>query len=346
MTAEQAEIEALLRSEAAALGFSDVGFASATEADTFPQFADWLDAGYAGGMHYLEAKRDTRRHPEAVFAGVRTVMMLALDYGPPAASERDGKVAAYAQRPDYHELVWAKLNALRDKLTLRFPKARAKGVCDTAPLLERDFARRAGLGWFGKNAMLIHPKRGSFFFLAALLLDIDLPASEPFRANHCGTCTACLAACPTKAFAAPGVLDATKCLSYHTIELRGPIPVEFRASLGDRLFGCDDCQTACPWNRFAEANDGFPASPELAGLDPSELLALTPAEFRRRFAGAPMLRTKYAGLLRNAAIVLGNTGGLDALPALRQAAAHADEVIAEAAHWAIRQIEARTAELP
>jgi len=335
---------AFLRAEATALGFTDVGFAAATEADTFPEFSDWLDAGYAGAMNYLEARREARRHPEAVFAGVHTVMMLALDYGPPVDGEQAGKIAAYAQRPDYHDLVWAKLNALRDRLTERFPEARAKGVCDTAPLLERDFARRAGLGWFGKNAMLIHPRRGSYFFLAALLLNLELPTSEPFAANHCGTCTACLTACPTQAFAAPGVLDATKCLSYHTIELRQPIPLEFRIPLGDHLFGCDDCQAACPWNRFAVANAGFPASPELAALDPLELLALTPTEYRRRFAGTPMLRTKYAGLLRNAAIVSGNTAGPEALPILRRAAQHEDAVIAEAAGWAIEQIEARAVE--
>jgi epoxyqueuosine reductase len=214
------------------------------------------------------------------------------------------------------------------------------GVTDTAPLLERDFARRAGLGWVGKNTMLINKYRGSFFFLAALLTTLDLRPDAPHESSHCGTCTACLDACPTAAFPEPGVLDARRCVSYLTIELRGPIPEDLRPGVGDRLFGCDVCQTVCPWNR-RPGGAAFPSDTGMATLDPIELLSLSEGEFRRRFKGTSLFRSRRSGLLRNAAVVLGNTGDERALPALGRATADADEVIAEAARWAIGRIRQR-----
>jgi epoxyqueuosine reductase len=213
------------------------------------------------------------------------------------------------------------------------PGCRGRGVVDTAPLLERDFARRAGLGWIGKNTMLINKHRGSYFFLGALLLDLDLRPDEPHTASHCGTCTACLDACPTGAFAGPGWLDARKCISYLTIELRTAVPEELRPGVGDWLFGCDVCQEVCPWNR----KDTSP--PE--AVDAAEVLALTEQEFRRRYRGTALWRTRRRGLLRNAAIVLGNTGDERALPALRRALADAEPLVCEAAAWAIARIEQR-----
>jgi epoxyqueuosine reductase len=214
---------------------------------------------------------------------------------------------------------------------------------DTAPLLERDFARRAGLGWFGKNTMLIHPRLGSWSVLGALLVDLDLEPTSAFETRHCGTCTACLDACPTQAFVEPFVLDARRCISYLTIELKASVPDEWRSSVGDWLFGCDVCQDVCPWNRKAPA--GHPAlSPrdDLVAVDAAELLGLSPEAFRARFEGTALHpRPGRAVVLRNAALVLGNTGGRGALPALRRALEDAEPLVREAAAWAIDRIEER-----
>jgi epoxyqueuosine reductase len=204
---------------------------------------------------------------------------------------------------------------------------------DTTPLLERDFARRAGLGWIGKNTMLIDKRRGSYFFLGALLLDRELRPDPPHLASHCGTCTACLDACPTDAFAGPGWLDARRCISYLTIELKSAVPDELRPGVGDWLFGCDVCQEVCPWNRHD--------SSEPEAVDPVELLGLGEEEFRRRFRGTALSRPKRRGLLRNAAIVLGNTAGPEALPALERALADPEPLVREAAAWALARLKAR-----
>jgi epoxyqueuosine reductase len=215
-------------------------------------------------------------------------------------------------------------------------------VVDTAPLLERDFARRAGLGWFGKNTMLIHKRLGSYFFLGAILLDLELRPDPPHTASHCGSCTACLDACPTGAFPAPGVLDARLCISYLTIELKEAIPAQLRPQLGDWLFGCDVCQEVCPWNRKAPVADEpeFLPRADWAAFDPVELLGLSETEFRQRFRGTALFRTKRRGLLRNAALVLGNRGDPAALPALRRALEDPEPLVREAAGWAIGRIEA------
>jgi epoxyqueuosine reductase len=329
-------IEDRLKAKARALGFSLVGIAPATEADGFARFEAWLDAGYAGEMAYLHALRQERRHPRSVVEGARSVVMLGLEYG-----GTGGRVARYAQGPDYHRFVWDRENDLAAWLTAEVPGAVAFGVADTAPLLERDFARRAGLGWFGKNTMLLNRDRGSFFFLGALLTDLELAPDPPHESSHCGTCTACLDACPTAAFPEPGVLDARRCISYLTIELRTQVPEDLREGVGDWLFGCDVCQDVCPWNRKAGGGAVFPADPGLAALDPVELLGLTEVGFRRRFKGTSFFRARRTGLLRNAAIVLGNVGDEAALPVLEKATTDPDEVIAEAARWAVGRIRQR-----
>lgn len=251
-------------------------------------------------------------------------------------------MAAYAAGPDYHRFLWDWLNDLCDWLMGEVPGCTAVAVADTAPLLERDFARRAGLGWVGKNTLLINPKRGSFFFLGALLTDLELTPDEPFGGSHCGTCTACLDACPTDAFPEPGVLDARRCISYLTIELRGPMPEDLREGVGDWLYGCDVCQDVCPWNRKAAGQPvPFPHDPGLEWLDPVELLGLDEAAFRARFKKTSLWRNRRGGLLRNAAVVLGNVGDGRALPALERALADEDEAIREAAGWAINRIRDR-----
>lgn len=356
---ESEPLVARLREQAERRGFTLFGVAPATDADGFGRFCDWLDRGFAGEMTYLHKYREHRRHPSAVVVDVQSVVMLGMEYSPgmgygvseeantphPIPHTR-GRVARYAHGPDYHRFIWDRLNELSAWLMAEVPGCYAHGTCDSAPLLERDFARRAGLGWFGKNTMLINKQRGSFYFLAGLLTSLELPTSEPHTASHCGTCTACLEACPTKAFTEPGVLDATKCISYLTIELRGAIPHEFREPMGNWLFGCDVCQDVCPWNRHTgtrNASDGvFPSNPDLAALDPIELLGLSKRDFEHRFANTSFLRTRRTGLLRNAATVLGNAGDERALPALEKAMTDADEVIAEAARWAAEQIRRRS----
>jgi epoxyqueuosine reductase len=265
------------------------------------------------------------------------------EQGAHAPRSPQGAVAKYAQGPEYHRFIWDRLNALAAWLEVEAPGCSAAAVADTAPLLERDFARRAGLGWVGKNTMLINPRRGSFFFLGALLTDLALTPDAPFAASHCGTCTACLDACPTHAFPQPHVLDASKCISYLTIELRSEIPVELREPMGNWLYGCDVCQDVCPWNRKAAgAPVAFPHDPALEFLDPVELLGLDEGAFRVRFKKTSLWRNRRAGLLRNAAVVLGNVGDERALPALERALSDQEEVIRDAAAWAIERIRQRT----
>ena len=349
-----------LKSRARELGFALSGIAPATDADAFSRFTHWLDRGYAGEMDYLHRLRDERRHPRSVLEAVRSVLMVGLEYcgmrnaecgieNPPLSSipnsefrvPHSGRVAKYAAGPDYHRFIWDRLNALAAWLEAESPGCTAHAVADTAPLLERDFARRAGLGWVGKNTMLLNPHRGSFFFLGALLTDLELAPDEPFTGSHCGTCTACLEACPTAAFPEPFVLDASKCISYLTIELRTEIPVELREPVGNWLYGCDVCQDVCPWNRKATGPTAFPRDPEMEWLDPVELLGLGKADFRARFKTTSLWRNRRSGLLRNAAIVLGNVGDERALPALEKALAD-EPLIRDAAAWAIERIRQRT----
>lgn len=363
-------LESRLKARALELGFTLSGIALATDADTFPHFRDWLSRGYAGEMAYLHSQADARRHPSSIQETVRSVVMLGMEYFGTRSSEFgieenqsalvagslsstpnselpipnwNGRVAAYAQGPDYHRYIWDRINALAAWLEAEVPGCHTEAVADTAPLLERDFARRAGLGWVGKNTMLIHPTRGSFFFLAAVLCDLDLKPDAPFTTSHCGTCTACLDACPTQAFPEPGKLDATKCISYLTIELRSDIPVELREGVGNWLYGCDVCQDVCPWNRKGSPGPiGFAHDPELERLDPVELLGLDATAFRERFKKTSLWRNRRPGLLRNAAIVLGNVGDERALPALQKALEDTEDVIREAAAWAIERIAQRT----
>jgi epoxyqueuosine reductase len=371
MPVSSVPLEPLLKAEAARLGFALSGLAPATEADGFARFRAWLARGFAGEMSYLHTQSEPRRHPASILETVRSVLMVGMEYagrttgvGPLLDDQPDrsdtpergadatrppslprGRVAAYAAGPDYHRFIWDRLNALAAWLEAAAPGCRTEAVADTAPLLERDFARRAGLGWVGKNTMLIDPRRGSFFFLGAVLTDLALAPDAPFATSHCGTCTACLDACPTRAFPEPFVLDATKCVSYLTVELRAPVPLELREPMGDWLYGCDVCQDVCPWNRKRGPEPpAFPHDPGLAWLDPAELLGLDADAFRARFKKTSLWRNRRPGLLRNAALVLGNAGDARALPALERTLADEgeDEVVREAAAWAIERIRQRT----
>jgi epoxyqueuosine reductase len=341
-------LEEQIKADARRLGFDLVGIAAAAEAQTHASFRDWLLQGMAGEMDYMEKHSDARRHPSSILPDVRSVVMVGLNYKPaepdkPTGPPLHGRVARYARGADYHDVMWRRLDALLAAVRERVPGCAGRGVVDTAPLLERDFARRAGLGWFGKNTMLLSKHLGSYFFLGALLLGIDLQPDLPHEAQHCGTCTACIDACPTAAFTAPGTLDARRCISYLTIETRDSIAPEFRNDMGEWVFGCDVCQEVCPWNRKAPPARETAFETEYPGgwLDLERWLDLSENDFRRLYKETPLWRPRRAGMLRNAAIALGNRGDPAALPVLERAARDHDEVVREAAEWALTEIKRR-----
>ena len=335
-----------LRRRAVELGFSRLGIAAAGGPPHHEQFQGWLAAGLAGVMQpWLERHEPLRQSLEAILPNARSVLMLATDHpaGATAAVEPlpagQGRVARYARGDDYHDLLRTRLNQVVAWLEDRVPGCRARGVVDSAPLAERDFAWLAGLGWFGKNTMLIDPRAGSYFFLSAVVTDLALPADGPPQTDHCGTCTACLDACPIDAFPSPGVLDAARCISAVTIEDHGPVEAGLRPGLGDWIFGCDICQEVCPWNRFAPGSAEPALQPRQgeASLPLADVLRLDEAGFRDRFRGSPILRAKRQGLLRSAAIALGNRPHAPAFEALAAALADPEPVIRGAAAWALGQ---------
>lgn len=340
-----------LRARAVELGFDACRFTSAAPPDHAGQFHAWLEAGHHGEMAWLARQAARRTDPQLVLPGARSVICLAASYhatsdqsdGPalPRPAAR-GVVARYARFADYHDVLAGPLQALSEFVDqLGGPGTRSRWYVDTGPVLERDLAQRAGLGFIGKHTNLISRGLGNWFFLAEILTTLELEPDPP-EPNRCGTCTRCLAACPTEAIRAPFVLDARRCISYLTIELKGPIPVELRPAIGRRVFGCDDCLEVCPWNRFARAGRLMRAHAraDLAVPDLLELLALDEAGFKARFAGTPLLRTRRRGLLRNVCVALGNAGDPQALPALARAAADPDPLLAEHARWAIERLTA------
>lgn len=343
------EIKRRIREAAQELGFSPVGICHAIEPPHYHAFVEWLKAGFHGEMVYLHARQAAYAHPQFVLEGVRSIIMLGFPYRtvePASPKPGFGLVSRYAWGSDYHRLIRRRLKRLAEMIRQTCPRAVVRGVVDTAPLLEREFAQLAGLGWIGKNTLLINREYGSWLFLAALLTSLELEPDAPFAANHCGTCRACLDACPTGALVAPYVLDARRCISYLTIELRGPIPSELRPAIGNWFFGCDICQEVCPWNRRARPT----ALPELGPcygtqVELAPLFYCSDEQFRRLFAGTALWRAKRRGLLRNAAIVLGNQGSEDGVPALAAGLGDADPMVREACAWALWRIgspESRT----
>lgn len=302
-------------------------------------------------MRYLENRQAAYAHPSHVLDGVRSLLMLGLPYStatpiPPQSGQ--ARISRYAWGElDYHDVIHDKLHQLSDHARLLFPDATVRGVVDTAPLLEREFAVLAGLGWIGKHTLLLNREAGSWMFLAALLLDQPLVHDSPWQHDYCGTCTACLDACPTQAFPQPYVLDARRCISYLTIELREPIPEPLRAGIGDWLFGCDICQDVCPWNRrVPPSNDpAFHPRSDLNPLDLAPLFLWTDADFRQHFRTTPLWRAKRRGILRNAAIVLGNQRTLEAIPSLTHALTDPEPLVRGAAAWALGQIQSPQATL-
>jgi epoxyqueuosine reductase len=333
-----------LKAAAHRLGFELSGVCPAVSPEGVDRFQQWLSAGYAGEMTYLPARADAYTHPGHVLDGVRSILMLAINYRtvePAAPQPAAGRVSRYAWGIDYHTLVRERLGKLADFLRIQAPTARVRAVVDTAPLLEREFAQLAGLGWIGKNTLLLNKQAGSWFFLAALLTDLELDYDQPHAADHCGTCRACLDACPTDAFVDAYVLDARKCISYLTIESRQPIPHKLRGPIGDWLFGCDICQEICPWNHRAPLaeEDGFAPLRGQTVLELTGLFELDESSFRSRFRHTPLWRPKRRGLLRNAAIVLGNQVPPGAEGALIRGLNDEESLVRGASAWALGRYE-------
>ncbi len=331
-----------VKETAYSLGFCLAGVTTPHPPPHFSTYADWLAHGYHGEMAYLAEERARRRraNPQQILPACRSVLVLGYPY-PRRASAGDlpalrGAVAAYACQEDYHTLLADKMAAL-----VRFiQQERRAGVTalsytDSGAILERDLAQRAGLGWQAKNTCLIHPQWGSYFFLAEIFLDVELEPDAPFAFDHCGSCTRCMQACPTGCILPGRVLDARRCISYLTIELKGAMPRALRSGVGTWVFGCDVCQQVCPWNqRLAQP------SVSASEMNLEELLGLTEQDFNARFKNSPIRRAKRRGLLRNAAVVLGNTKDIAAVPVLAQALAQDEEALVRShAAWALGQID-------
>ncbi|WP_145353066.1 tRNA epoxyqueuosine(34) reductase QueG [Roseimaritima multifibrata] len=339
------ELAAWLRQQASDHGFHLFGITQAATPNGFHHLSDWIEAGYAAEMDYIPKRLTAYEHPRHVMEGAQSLVMLGFPYrtsSPRTPGPLQGRVAKYAWgSADYHDLIHARLKQIKKTLAKNHPAIGCRGVVDSAPLMEREFAELAGLGWTGKNTLLINKLEGSYFLLSCLLLDVPLPASLPHATDHCGTCQRCLEACPTDAFVSPGILDSRRCISYLTIEHRDPIPHDLRPLMGDWLFGCDVCQDVCPWNRRgSEATDeAFEAAEDLNPIDLPGLFEWDDDQFRARFRKSPLWRTRRRGILRNAAIVLGNQGDPAAIPALRQGCLQDPEsLVRGAAAWALGQI--------
>ncbi len=347
------ELKARLVAFAQELGFDSCRIAACDPPLHANEFGDWLSDGAQGEMGYMERGEEKRRDPQKVLSGARSIIVLALNYfqgveagvspainrnaAVAAATTSKGRIARYAWGEDYHDVIARKLDKIDN--FLREFGGEQKCYVDTGPVLERDHAAKAGIGWHGKSTMLIDEKLGTWFFLAEILTTLELSPDGPAR-DRCGTCNRCITACPTGAITAPHRLDARRCISYLTIELKGSIPLEFRPLIGDRIFGCDDCLDACPWNRFARVSreSAFSAQRSTIAFALRDYLKLSDVEFRNLFRNSPIKRIKRRGFLRNVCVALGNVGTRDDLPALEQSASDSEPLIAEHAVWAIEQI--------
>ncbi len=333
-----------VKGRALALGFDRAAIGRAGPPLHGDAFERWLDAGYAGTMDYLARGRADRLDPARLLAGCRSVIAVALCYAREDDERSWAPVARYARGRDYHDLMRPRLLELGEFVRgAAGGDVRVRAAVDTSAVLERDLAAGAGLGWIGRNTNLLTTSLGSYFFIGIVLTTAELEP-DGRETDRCGTCRACLDACPTRAFVAPYVLDARRCISYLTIEHRGDIPEELREGMDGWLFGCDVCQEVCPWNRQSEPAREPALAPTrpLAPLD--ELLGLDRNAFRSRFRSTAMWRAKRAGLLRNAAIALGNRGAARAVPALERALSDEDEPVRQAAQWALARLRARAAE--
>lgn len=336
-----------IRAEALRLGFDAVGFAPAALPPAVGErLRAFLAAGYHGSMGWLADRADQRASPSALWPQARSAIVVAMSYTPAEdplatlAQPDRGTISVYARNRDYHDVIKPRLKALARFAAARAPGADFKVFVDTAPVAEKPLAQAAGLGWQGKHTNLLSRRLGNWFFLGVVLTTLDLAPDAP-EEEHCGRCTRCLDACPTAAFPRPFVLDARRCISYLTIEHRGPIPLELRPLMGNRIYGCDDCLAVCPWNKFAAAAREAALYPreDLCAPLLAELAALDEAAFRNRFRGSPIKRIGRGRFLRNVLIAIGNSGDPALLPAAAARCADADPVVAEAARWAVGRLQ-------
>ena len=343
---------------AGALGFSQIGVAPVDLSSAEAGLAQWLSEGLHGDMHYMAAHGMKRARPAELVPGTLSVITARMDYLPRATPDdwqavefsrldrpAEGVVSLYARGRDYHKVLRARLQQLAERIRAEVGPLGFRVFTDSAPVLEAELAARSGLGWRGKHTLVLHREAGSMFFLGEVFVDIALPETAPVS-GHCGQCRACIDVCPTQAIVAPQRLDARRCISYLTIEHAGPIPQELRPAIGNRIYGCDDCQLACPWNKFAQrsALPDFDAREGLAGAQLVAQFAWTEAEFLRRTEGSAIRRIGHARWLRNVAVALGNavrTAGAEERPALQQAlhtrAEEADPLVREHVAWALAQ---------
>jgi epoxyqueuosine reductase len=345
------DLKETILEKARQLGFILAGVTTPEPPPHLSTFENWLDRNHHGSMEYLasERARIRRANPREILPECKSILVLATPYPAPDGKETEGQaearltgqVAAYAQGSDYHEILPARMQELVQFIEDQVgDPVRHRCYSDTGPILERDLAQRAGIGWIGKNTCLIHPKHGSYFLLSEIFLDLELEPDSPFVTDHCGTCRRCIEACPTDCILPNRTIDARRCISYLTIELKDDIPVELREKIGDWVFGCDICQMVCPWNRFAGTGDSA-FSRKTSAPSLTEELSLTPEEFNQRFKGRPVKRAKRRGYLRNVAVALGNTGDMHTLPVLQKLVNDEEPMVREHACWARDKITSR-----
>jgi epoxyqueuosine reductase len=339
------DLKDALASEARALGFDCVGVADpAAIADAAKYFHEFLDSGAHGGMDWLAARPERRADPRVLWPGVRSVIMLGVNYGPDQnpldilKQRTRGAISVYAQGDDYHDVIKKRLKTLARWLVAA-SGAEVKVFVDTAAVMEKPLAQAAGLGWQGKHTNLVSREFGSWLFLGAIFSELDLPR-DAREVDHCGSCRACLDVCPTAAFPAPYKLDARRCISYLTIENKGPIPREFRGAIGNRIYGCDDCLAVCPWNKFAQTGreTKLGARDELRAPDLAELARLDDAAFRARFAKSPVKRIGRDRFIRNVLIAIGNSGDQALAVEAERLLGDASPLVRGAAVWALSQL--------
>ena len=331
-----------IRSKAKALGFQKIGVSRPEKLDARSGFSEWLAQGQHGEMHWMGRSPERRTDPGKVFEETKSVISLALNYYTPIQHSQQlehGKISRYAWGRDYHRILRDRSKTLVAWITKREPAARGLHYADTGPVMDKAWAHKSGLGWIGKHSNLITRELGSWVFLAEILLNLELEYDQEAR-NYCGTCHRCIDACPTKAIVAPYVVDARLCISYLTIELRGAIPRQLRHLVGSRIFGCDDCQDVCPWNRFAQPSLEKAFYPDEGNQTPAlvDLMWMTEPEFKERFRSSAIKRAKYAGFLRNVAVALGNSRDTRAVPVLSEALRHSESLVRAHAAWALGEI--------
>ncbi len=329
------------------LGFQQIGFADPDLAEHEQHLQNWLDQGYHGEMEYMASHGHKRSRPEELVEGTKTVITARMDYLPAdvettqlLSQDKKAYISRYALGRDYHKLIRKRLTQLAKQIEQAIGPYGFRAFVDSAPVLERALATRSGLGWIGKNSMLIHPKAGSFFFLGEIMIDLALPFDQAYPKDHCGSCNACHVVCPTQAFVGDKILDGSRCISYLTIELKGSIPEELRKGIGNRIFGCDDCQLACPWNRFSRHTQEKDFTPRhnLDNVELMELFLWTEEEFLSKTEGTPIRRSGYERWLRNIAVALGNAAKTESvIQVLKSRQDDGSELVREHVQWALDQ---------